>query len=83
MKGPEAFRPAGRGAWTYLGFRVRRCKGDRVAGRVQSYGTDAALDGEAVTLSAQSLSELKWEIDRLVGEGGVPSVPGTAESGGC
>lgn len=51
--------------------------------RVQSYRTDVALDGGVVTLSAPSLSELKWEIDRAVGEGGVPSIPGTAESGEC
>lgn len=51
--------------------------------RVQSYRTDVALDGGVITLSAPSRSELKWEIDRVVDEGGVPSVPGTAESGGC
>ncbi len=83
MKGPEAFRPVGRGAWTYLSFRVRRSKGDRFASRVQVYRTDVVLDDGVVTLSAQSLSELKWEIDRLVGEGGVPSVSDPADSGGA
>ena len=83
MKGPDAFRPIGRGAWTYLGFQVHRSKGHQLTNRVQSYRTDVALDGGVVTLSAPSLSELKWEIDRAVGEGGVPSIPGTAESGEC
>ncbi len=79
MKGPKAFRRTGLGKWTYLGFQVRRCKGAQFSNRIQTYRTDAALDDEAITLSAHSLAELKWEIDCLIGEGGVPSDPGMAE----
>lgn len=82
MKGPDAFRRTGRGTWAYQGFQVDRRKSARSTSRAQVYRTDAALGGEAITLSAPSLSELKWETDRLVDDGGVPSGPGTAESRG-
>lgn len=82
MKGPNAFRKTGRGTWTYLGFQVRRHKGDQFANRTQVYRANVSLGDEVITLSAPSLSELKWEIDRLAGEGGVPSGPDMAKSCG-
>ena len=51
---------------------VRRYKGIRYTNRAQAYRTDVSLGDEVITLSAPSLSELKWEIDRLAGEGGQP-----------
>ena len=72
MKGPNPFRQTGRGKWTYLGFQVHRHKGTRFNNRAQAYRTDVSLGDEVIMLSAPSLSELKWDIDRLIGEGGVP-----------
>ncbi len=73
MKGTNAFRRTGRGTWKYLGFQVHRHKGNQFNTRAQAYRTDVSLGDEVITLSAPSLSELKWEIDRLAGEGGQPS----------
>ena len=73
MKGTSAFRRTGRGTWTYRDFQVHRHKGSQFNNRTQAYRTDVSLGDEVITLSAPSLSELKWEIDRLIGEGGVPS----------
>ena len=68
----SAFERTGRGEWTYLGFRVHRDKGSHFTYRTQVYRPDVAPGRRAVTLSASSLSELKWQIDRAIGEGGVP-----------
>ncbi len=73
MKGTSASRRTGRHTWTCLDFQVRRYKGIRYTNRAQAYRTDVSLGDEVIKLSAPSLSELKWEIDRLAGEGGVPS----------
>ncbi len=73
MKGTSAFRRTGRGKWTYRGFQVHRHNGTQFNNRAQTYRTDVSLGDEVIMLSAPSLSELKWEIDRLAGEGGQPS----------
>lgn len=73
MTGTSAFRRTGRGTWTYRDFQVHRHKGSQFNNRAQAYRTDVSLGGEVITLSAPSLSELKWDIDRLVAEDGVPS----------
>ncbi len=73
MTGTSAFRRTGRHTWIYLDFQVRQYKGTRYTNRAQIYRTDVSLGDEVITLSAPSLSELKWEIDRLAGEGGQPS----------
>ena len=73
MKGSTAFRRIGPGKWTYCGFQVHRHKGNLFNSRAQAYRTDVSLGDEVITLSAPGLSELKWDIDRLIGEGGVPS----------
>ena len=72
MKGTNAFRRTGRGTWTYRDFQVHRHKSSQFNNRSQAYRTDVSLGDEVITLSAPSLSELKWEIDRLIGEGGAP-----------
>ena len=75
----STFKQTGKGTWTYRGFRVHRHKGNRFTYRTQIYQADVALGSRVVMLSAPSLAELKWKIDRSIDEGGMPSDMDTAE----
>ncbi|MDE0282298.1 MAG: hypothetical protein OXN16_14700 [Gammaproteobacteria bacterium] len=77
----SALERTGRGEWAYLGFRIRRHKGARFTFRTQVYRSDVGLDGRVVTLSAPSLAELRWKIDRSIDEGGAPPGMDPSESG--
>ncbi|MDE0716171.1 MAG: hypothetical protein OXI10_15100 [Gammaproteobacteria bacterium] len=68
----SSFRQTRQGEWTYLGFKVSRDKGSHFTYRTQVCRPDGAPGCRTVTLSASSLSELKWQIDRAVAEGSVP-----------
>ena len=71
-EGMSTIERTGREEWTYLGFRIRRHKGNRFTFRTRVCRSDVALGGRMVTLSAPSLTELRWKIDRSISEGGVP-----------